>query len=261
MFCVAYPSSWFLGRTFLKRSGEDLLQGTSGHEKLVGEKSDDVIVAGAGDDIVNGRSGDDTLTGGSGADFFVVSPGNNVITDFNSSEGDRLVLRSADEFVIAPTDSGALVTSATGVNTLVQGVGPELLPLVSLQRLDPAYSATFEDGTTFKLESASSPMSQSLGMMQRERLRPRRGMMFPQSDKVTDSVYMFNCIAPLDLVFLSEGEIVDLAADTPICAEADPGACPVYESRQPFDNWLEFRVGTIDKFGLAIGQEVEIAPL
>lgn len=84
-------------------------------------------------------------------------------------------------------------------------------------------------------------------------MRPRRGMMFPTEEKDSGAVYMFNCIAPLDLVFISEREIVDLSVDTPICIDQDPSACPTYESRQPFDNWLEFRVGAIDKFGLANG--------
>ena len=254
-------SSWFVDRRLLKLSGSPVLEGASEDEKLVGKRSDDLIEAGGGDDIVDGRSGNDTLTGGSGADFFVLSPGDDVITDFNPAEGDRLVFKSTDEVVITPEEGGALVASSGGVNTFIEGGSAELLKLVSIQRLKPEFGATFEDGTTFKMESASSPQSQSLGMMQRERLRPRRGMMFPQDEKVSGSVFMFNCIAPLDLVFLSEGEIVDLSVDTPICAEQDPGACPTYESRQPFDNWLEFRVGTIDKFGLAIGQSVEISPL
>ena len=37
-------------------------------------------------------TGDDTLIGGSGADRFVLSTGNDSITDFKPEQGDRLVI-------------------------------------------------------------------------------------------------------------------------------------------------------------------------
>ena len=82
--------------------------------------------------------------------------------------------------------------------------------------------------------------------------------MFPQRKAQKKSVYMFNCIAPLDLLFLKDGKIVDLSARTSICTSADPDECPLYESNQPFDNWIELRSGSIERFGLLLGSKIEL---
>ena len=85
--------------------------------------------------------------------------------------------------------------------------------------------------------------------------------MFPQSKAQKKSVYMFNCLAPLDLLFLNDGEIVDLSAKAPICTSSDPDECPLYESSRPFDNWIELRSGSIDRLGLSIGSQVNLIAL
>ena len=85
--------------------------------------------------------------------------------------------------------------------------------------------------------------------------------MFPQSKAQKKSVYMFNCLAPLDLLFLNDGEIVDLSPKTPVCTSSDPDECPLYESSQPFDNWIELRSGSIDRLGLTIGSHVDLIAL
>ncbi|VVQ06578.1 hypothetical protein PS910_04380 [Pseudomonas fluorescens] len=69
---------------------------TSGNDTLLGTDGNDIIFGGAGDDTLIGGKGNDTLTGGSGADLFVWKAnhtGNDVITDFKASEGDRIDLK------------------------------------------------------------------------------------------------------------------------------------------------------------------------
>ena len=85
--------------------------------------------------------------------------------------------------------------------------------------------------------------------------------MFPQAKAQKKSVYMFNCLAPLDLLFLNDGEIVDLSAQVPICTSADPDECPRYESSRPFDNWIELQSGSISSLGLSIGSQVDFIAL
>ena len=68
---------------------------TSGNDTLLGGDGNDNIFGGAGNDTLIGGKGNDTLTGGSGADLFVWKAGhtgNDVITDFKASEGDRIDL-------------------------------------------------------------------------------------------------------------------------------------------------------------------------
>ena len=251
---------WSENRTKLKATLKKLNQtGSNSHEKILGNRKDNILIGGKGDDILDGRAGNDVLTGGPGADFFVISSGQDQITDFNPAEGDQIVHRGSDEIIRFPVNGGTLITTINRtVSTSIADVKPDQISLQSQQRLNPSFKAVFESGESVRLESAESDFQQSLGMMQREALPRRRGMMFPQSKAQRKSVYMFNCLAPLDILFLNDGQIVDLLSDTPICASADPDECPLYESRQPFDNWIELRTGSIDRFGLSIGSQINL---
>lgn len=255
-------ASWHLDREVQRVTSGQPLLATNQDSKLLGRKSDDTIIGGDGSDILDGRAGSDVLTGGPGADFFVISSGVDRITDFNPSEGDQIVFQSTGDVLRTTEDGNTVIRSLDGtIETTIENISHEIASLFAQQRLKTTYDVEFSNGASFKLESADSSFNQSLGMMQRERLRPRRGMMFPQPKKSNGSVYMFNCIEPLDLIFLRNGKIVDMNQNTPICTDLDPAACPVYESQKPFDNWLEFRAGTIDKVGLDIGDTAVISPL
>ena len=251
---------WSQKRNKLKATSKKLNQtGSNSHEKILGNRKDNILIGGKGDDILDGRAGNDVLTGGPGADFFVISSGQDQITDFNPAEGDQIVHRGSDEIIRFPVNGGTLITNINRtVSTSIADVKPDQISLQSQQRLKPSFKAVFESGESVRLESAESDFQQSLGMMQREALPRRRGMMFPQTKAQRKSVYMFNCLAPLDILFLNDGQIVDLSTDTPVCTSADPDECPLYESRQPFDNWIELRTGSVDRFGLSIGSQVDL---
>ncbi|BAS68398.1 cadherin-like domain-containing protein [Bathymodiolus septemdierum thioautotrophic gill symbiont] len=74
----------------------DVIQtGDANDNQLVGDEGDNIIRGLAGDDTITGIQGDDTLSGGLGSDTFVYSnnnDGNDTITDFSLSEGDKLDL-------------------------------------------------------------------------------------------------------------------------------------------------------------------------
>lgn len=93
-------------------NGNDILIGGHGIDLLNGDNGDDILYGGAGNDILNGAAGNDyfnsglgrdTLTGGAGIDtydyrdyqnsFFgtTTAPMYDRITDFNASEGDRII--------------------------------------------------------------------------------------------------------------------------------------------------------------------------
>ena len=254
---------WPQSRLKLKASLKKLrIKGTSENEKIIGNSKDNILIGGRGNDILVGRGGDDVLTGGSGADFFVISSGQDQITDFNPKEGDQIVHRGADDIIRFPVNGGTLITTASRtINTSISEVKPGDVGLHSQQRLKPTVKAVFENGKSVRLESAETDFQQSLGMMQREALPPRRGMIFPQTKPQEKSIYMFNCLAPLDILFLNDGRIVDLAPNTPICASNDANECTLYNSSQPFDTWIELRSGSIDRFGLAVRSQINLAPI
>ncbi|MHA6327075.1 Hint domain-containing protein [Roseivivax sp. CAU 1753] len=68
--------------------GADSITGGDGADYLFGDDfsatgGNDTIDGGAGDDTLHGNAGDDVLTGGGDNDLFMVSDGNDTITDFN----------------------------------------------------------------------------------------------------------------------------------------------------------------------------------
>ena len=251
---------WNQKRVKLRASSKKLyLKGSKDHEKIIGNRKGNTLIGGKGDDILDGRGGGDVLTGGPGADFFVISSGEDLIADFNPAEGDKIVHRVSDEIIRFPVNGGTLIAALDRfIHTSVSDIKPDEVSLSSQQRLEPTFKAVFESGDTVRLESAESDFQQSLGMMQREALPKKRGMMFPQTKAQKKSVYMFNCIAPLDILFLNDGQIIDMSAKTPICASAEPDECPLYESSLPIDNWIELRSGSINRLGLSIGDQVDL---
>ncbi|MBD2301394.1 calcium-binding protein, partial [Nostoc sp. FACHB-190] len=85
------------------------LFGGAGNDQLFGEAGNDALYGGDGNDILVGGLGNDTLTGGNGADQFTFSAANqgiDTITDFLSSQGDKI-------YVSASGFGGGLVADAT----------------------------------------------------------------------------------------------------------------------------------------------------
>ncbi|MBE9181779.1 DUF4347 domain-containing protein [Oculatella sp. LEGE 06141] len=87
------------------RQGDDLLRGKEGDDVLYGNRGNDVLQGEEGDDLLVGGPGQDIMTGGTGADrFFFVGVNQDAalrqstgaapdqITDFNFSEGDKVLL-------------------------------------------------------------------------------------------------------------------------------------------------------------------------
>ncbi|MGC6401640.1 right-handed parallel beta-helix repeat-containing protein [Sphingomonas sp. FW199] len=97
--------------------GDDYLSGNNGDDTLTGANGNDILLGGAGNDTLSGALGDDVLTGGSGADSFNYRNddfrGNDVITDFKASEGDKINLALIDaNSKTAANDKFAFIGSA-----------------------------------------------------------------------------------------------------------------------------------------------------
>lgn len=97
--------------------GSDVLFGDNGSDTLFGGQGDDTLYGGTGDDILNGNRSNDFYIGGSGADRFQFSQGNDVILDFNFSEGDRII--GARGVQISSSTDGAVISLGADNITLV----------------------------------------------------------------------------------------------------------------------------------------------
>lgn len=83
-------------------SGDDriAIANESKSMQLFGGTGEDIIIGGNGNDMISGGVGSDVLRGGEGADRFVFDVssfgrGTDIVSDFNSSEGDALELSAA----------------------------------------------------------------------------------------------------------------------------------------------------------------------
>ena len=97
-----------------------LINGEAGSDVIWASAGDDTLNGGDGDDVLFGGSGIDTLTGGLGADIFEFEnlSGNDIINDYNLSEGDKLRFYLQDGDPNSLTTSGDTVTWGSITMTL-----------------------------------------------------------------------------------------------------------------------------------------------
>lgn len=105
--------------------GNDVLSGVNGNDKLSGGLGADTLSGGNGRDEVIGGAGADRLTGGTGADSFVfaaLADVGDTVTDFNTTQGDRLVFERDVFGDPVLTSAGAAPTTQQGLyfNTLTK---------------------------------------------------------------------------------------------------------------------------------------------
>ena len=101
--------------------------------------------------------------------------------------------------------------------------------------------------------------------MQRPALPPLRGMWFPFSTPQPQRFWMFNTLAPLDMIFVRDGRVLDLVRSVPPCAALP---CRSYAAdadgngRADFvDAVIEIGAGEAERHGIGIGDPVRIDPI
>ena len=104
--------------------GNDTALGGDGGDIVRGGQNDDIVVGGAGDDYVSGDRGSDTVTGGAGADRFHTfgEAGVDRVTDFNASEGDRVMLDPGAQYAAAQVGADTVITITGGGQMILANV-------------------------------------------------------------------------------------------------------------------------------------------
>jgi uncharacterized membrane protein (UPF0127 family) len=109
--------------------------------------------------------------------------------------------------------------------------------------------------TCVLLEVADQPNEQRLGLMQRPALPPLRGMWFPFKPARPLRFWMLNTLAPLDMVFVHQDEVIAIEAEVPTCPALP---CKSFGPMADADSVIELRAGEAKRLGLAIGDAVVI---
>ena len=111
------------------------------------------------------------------------------------------------------------------------------------------------DNTCVLLEVADQPHEQRLGLMQRPALPPLRGMWFPFKPARPLRFWMLNTIAPLDMVFVHQDEVIAIEAEVPICPALP---CKSFGPMADADSVIELGAGEAKRLGLVVGDAVVI---
>ena len=106
-----------------------------------------------------------------------------------------------------------------------------------------------------KVELAETPKAQTNGLSGRKKLAENLGMLFlfPLAEK--RAFWMKDMNFSIDIIWINNGEIVDIAPNLPPAVEANP---PVYYPRLPVNAVLEVMAGFSVKNGLKIGDKVDL---
>ena len=110
-------------------------------------------------------------------------------------------------------------------------------------------------GQEIKVELAKTPKSQTKGLSGRKKLADNEGMLFLFPFVEKRSFWMKDMNFSIDIIWINNGEIVDIAHNLPPAIEANP---PVYYPRLPINTVLEVNAGFSAKNGLKIGDKVDL---
>jgi len=117
------------------------------------------------------------------------------------------------------------------------------------QKDSPA--VTLPSGRRYRVEIAATPETRAQGLMFRESLPARRGMLFLFPSPSVEGFWMKNCNFPIDIVWMdSNRKVIFVNAHTPPCKE-DP--CPTYGPKTESLFVLEIPDGAAAKEKIAPG--------
>ena len=114
------------------------------------------------------------------------------------------------------------------------------------------------DNAVFDVEIASTPLEQARGLSFRTSLGANQGMLFVFGTGSVQTFWMKDMNFPLDMIWISGNTVVGFAQNDP----AEPGvATPttIYSSPKNTDKVLEVNAGTVAKYGIKVGDRVQIA--
>ncbi|MBD2516570.1 M10 family metallopeptidase C-terminal domain-containing protein [Nostoc sp. FACHB-973] len=108
-------------------AGNDTITGGNGNDRLVGNAGNDRLIGSAGNDVLVGNAGNDVFIGGMGADIFAYNTGvafaradvgQDTISDFNRSQGDKIRLSKSTFTALSSALGNSLAANDFAIATL-----------------------------------------------------------------------------------------------------------------------------------------------
>ncbi len=120
----------------------------------------------------------------------------------------------------------------------------------------PGPRVEMPSGSTYQLELAKTPEEQAQGLMYRESLPEKTGMLFLFSDPGVHKFWMKNTMIPLDMIWLDgNGKVLFVSAGTPPC-RADP--CANYGPDAEAASVLEIAGGMAAREKVTVGARLKV---
>lgn len=117
--------------------------------------------------------------------------------------------------------------------------------------------ATYEvNGTTIRVLVAETIQQQHRGLGKRDTIAPYDGMVFPFLLYGRHGFVMRDMRFPLDIIWLRDGVVVDLAEQVPLEAGASEAELMVYRPRVEANAVLELPSGRAAELGITIGTKI-----
>ena len=114
-------------------------------------------------------------------------------------------------------------------------------------------------GERYTVEIADDDAERARGLMFRDELPAKHGMLFVHDVQEPQSYWMKNTRIALDILFFDEArKLVTQQRDVPPCSLGD--ACPPYPSTAPARYVLELNAGEANRLHLQDGTELRFGP-
>ena len=111
------------------------------------------------------------------------------------------------------------------------------------------------DSVLIDVEVAETPEQRQFGLMFRESLGERSGMVFLFFETTSGAFWMKNTVIPLSIAFFDGEGIIRAILDMEPCKE-DP--CRLYHPRVSYTGALEVNQGAFDDWNVSVGDRITI---
>ena len=153
---------------------------------------------------------------------------------------------------------GLLLLAAAGLVSCQGGARSSAATGMAATPTPPAGARVqLPSGSIYRVEVARSAEEMAQGLMYRESLAERTGMLFlfPYDDD-SHKFWMKNTLIPLDIIWLdAAGKVLFISANTPPC-KADP--CPNYGPDFAIASVLEIAGGLAEKEKVTVGSTIRL---
>lgn len=133
-------------------------------------------------------------------------------------------------------------------------------------QLLPAQAACFlssEQSIAISLEWADTAEQRRIGLMGRETLEERSGMLFDYGNlqPATNSFWMRNTLVALDIAYINQQGIIVAINQMEPCTSVAAFNCPTYPAGAEFVQAVEMNAGFFSRYQIALGDRLQTDPV